>query len=294
VLQNSLKSPFLHSQILCNFLGIFPQIFLPPESFYSISNPILLQKSIKIYFSFYSFGFQPEQQFQPGLLPPFPAQPWPTSSLPFRPSRPVASPSLTGGSTLSVNPAVFHLPLEPPLPVRSVAAAPRAAVHPPPALGWSWIKPPPGRLPSPALARRPIDSPPRINVETDEFKTHRRRPPPTPHLTSHDPIKGAAQPFATFLIGSLSSELRVRGKKPPPICFSAVGHPPLPHRPLKPWVSFASLPSPSFPSRGELSETEATGGESSGEPLSGAAVRPPWTVARLLVHHSVSPAHQFF
>jgi hypothetical protein len=87
VLQNSLKSPLLHSQILCIFLGIFPQIFLPPKSFYSISNPILIQKSIKIDFSFYSFGFQPEQQFRPGLLPPFLAQLRPTSSLPFRPSR---------------------------------------------------------------------------------------------------------------------------------------------------------------------------------------------------------------
>jgi hypothetical protein len=48
--QNSLKSPFLHSQIRCNFLGIFPQIFLPPESLYSISNPILIHKSIKIDF----------------------------------------------------------------------------------------------------------------------------------------------------------------------------------------------------------------------------------------------------
>jgi hypothetical protein len=140
---------------------------------------------------FYSFGFQPEQQFRPGLLPPFPAQPRPTSSLPFRPSRPVASPSLTGGPTLSVSPAVFHLPPEPPPPVRSVATAPRAAIHPPPTLGWSWIEPPPDHLPSPALAQCPIDSPPRINVETDEFKTHRHRPPLTPHLTSHDPIKGS-------------------------------------------------------------------------------------------------------
>jgi hypothetical protein len=47
---NSLKSPFLPSQILCNFLGIFPQIFLPPESLYSISNRILIHKSIKIDF----------------------------------------------------------------------------------------------------------------------------------------------------------------------------------------------------------------------------------------------------
>jgi hypothetical protein len=224
VLQNSLKSPLLHSQILCNFLGIFSQIFLPPESFYSISNPILIQKSIKIDFSFYSFGFQPEQQFRPGLLPPFPAQfrpgllppfpaqPWPTSSLPFWPSRPVASPSLTGGPTLSVSPTVFHLPPEPP-PVRSFATAPRTAVHPPPALGWSWIKPPSGRLPSLALARRPIDSPPRINVETDEFKTHRLRPPPTPHLASHDPIKGVAH------------------------------HPLLPHNPLPHFSSVLSVPS---------------------------------------------------
>jgi hypothetical protein len=78
VLQNSLKSSFLHSQILCNFLGIFLQIFLPPESLYSFSNPIL-----KLIF-FYTFGFQPEQGIRPGLLPPFPAQPRPTSSL-FQP-----------------------------------------------------------------------------------------------------------------------------------------------------------------------------------------------------------------
>jgi hypothetical protein len=129
VLQNSLKSPFLPSQFLYNFLGIFPQIFLPPESLYSISNPILIQKSIKIDFSFYSFGFQPEQRFRPVLLPSFPAQPWPTSSLPFRPSRPVASPSLIGGPNLSVSPAVFflrepdrapppvHLPRADPLPL---------------------------------------------------------------------------------------------------------------------------------------------------------------------------------
>jgi hypothetical protein len=37
-------------KILCNFLGIFPQIFLPPESLYSISNPILIHKSIRIDF----------------------------------------------------------------------------------------------------------------------------------------------------------------------------------------------------------------------------------------------------
>jgi hypothetical protein len=48
--QNSLKSLFLHFQILCNFLGFFPQIFLPPESLYSICNPILIHKSIRIDF----------------------------------------------------------------------------------------------------------------------------------------------------------------------------------------------------------------------------------------------------
>jgi hypothetical protein len=37
-------------KILCNFLGIFPQIFLPPKSLYSISNPILIHKSIIIDF----------------------------------------------------------------------------------------------------------------------------------------------------------------------------------------------------------------------------------------------------
>jgi hypothetical protein len=85
VLQNSLKSPFLPSQILCNFLGIFPQIFLPPESLYLISNPILILKSIRIDFLLlYLISAQEIVSARPPLffsspaaahlLPPFPAQ----------------------------------------------------------------------------------------------------------------------------------------------------------------------------------------------------------------------------
>jgi hypothetical protein len=85
VLENSLKSPLLPSQILCNFLGIFPQIFLPLESLYSISNPILIQKSIKINFLLLYWisaravvSARPPPFFSSPaathLLPPFPAQ----------------------------------------------------------------------------------------------------------------------------------------------------------------------------------------------------------------------------
>jgi hypothetical protein len=85
VLKNSLKSPFLPSQILCNFLGFFPQIFLPPESLYSISNPILIYKLIKIDFLLLYWisaramvSAQPPPFFSSPaaahLLPPFPAQ----------------------------------------------------------------------------------------------------------------------------------------------------------------------------------------------------------------------------
>jgi hypothetical protein len=85
VLQNSLKSPFLPSQILCNLLENFPQIFLPLESIYSISNPILIQISIKIDFLFLFWisaramvSARPPPFFSSPaaghLLPPFPAQ----------------------------------------------------------------------------------------------------------------------------------------------------------------------------------------------------------------------------
>jgi hypothetical protein len=134
---------------------------------------------------------------------------------------------------------------------------------------------PSGKNPPPPAASDPSPRLPR------PYKRRCTPPPPSP------------QPFAAFLIISLGSNLRVREKKPPPICFSAAGLPPLPHCLLKPRVSFPSLPSPSFSSRGEFSETVATDGESSSELLSYAAVSPPWTAARLLVHCSVSPAHQF-
>jgi hypothetical protein len=76
---------FLPSQILCNFLGIFPQIFLPPESLYSISNPILINKSIRIDFLLlYLISVQEMVSARPPslfsslaaahLLPPCPAQ----------------------------------------------------------------------------------------------------------------------------------------------------------------------------------------------------------------------------
>jgi hypothetical protein len=52
------------------------------------------------------------------------------------------------------------------------------------------------------------------------------------------------------------------------ICFSAADLAPSPHHPSKPQVSFASLPSPSFSSRGELFVVVASYDESSGELLS--------------------------
>jgi hypothetical protein len=173
-----------------------------------------------------------------------------------------------------------------PSPSRTRMELDRTAARPP---SLSRTSSAPHRLPSPNQCRnRRVQNPPPSAASDPSPRL------PRPYKRLHTPPPPSPQPFATFLIVSLGSELRVREKKLPPICFSAAGHPLLPHRPLKPQVSFALLPSPSFPSRGELSETIATGGESSGEPLSGAAVRPPGTAARLLVHHSVSPAHQFF
>jgi hypothetical protein len=138
------------------------------------------------------------------------------------------------------SPAAAHL--LPPFPARRLPLTDR----------WAHPDSEPGRLPPPARAatahpvgcrrsarRRPSPShtrmeldrtatwppslsrtssaphrpPPRINVETDEFKTHRRRPPPTPHLASHDPIKGTAH------------------------------HPLLPHNPLPHFSSVLSVPS---------------------------------------------------
>jgi hypothetical protein len=129
---NSLKSPFLPSQILCNFLGIFPQIFLPPESHYSISNPILIHQSIRIDFLLlYLISAREMVLARPlplfsspavaHLLPPYPAQsarrcsacPFGLSPAPLvRFDRrllrlfdsAVASLLLIGGPTLSVSP----------------------------------------------------------------------------------------------------------------------------------------------------------------------------------------------
>jgi hypothetical protein len=112
------------------------------------------------------------------------------------------------------------------------------------------------------LRPRPLTSPPR------PYKRHRTSPHPSPET------------FAAFLIICLGSKVRVDEKKLPPICFPAAGLPPLPHRPLKPRVSFVSLPSPSFSICGDFSETVATGGKSSGELWPPATVRStvdPWT-----------------
>jgi hypothetical protein len=120
-------------KILCNFLGIFPQIFLPPEYLYSISNPILIHKSIRIDFLLLYLisagemvSARPPPLFSSPaathLLPPCLAQSaHRCSACPFRPSpaplvhfgrhllclsdSAVASLSLTGGPTLSVSPA---------------------------------------------------------------------------------------------------------------------------------------------------------------------------------------------
>jgi hypothetical protein len=118
-------------KIQCNFLGIFPQIFLPPESLYSISNPILIHKSIRIDFLLLYLilaremvSARPPPLFSSPAtahhLPPCPAQSARhCSACPFRPSpaplvrfdrrllrlsdSAVASLSLTGGPTLSVS-----------------------------------------------------------------------------------------------------------------------------------------------------------------------------------------------
>jgi hypothetical protein len=60
----------------------FSQIFLPPESLYSISNPILIHKSIRI--DFLLLYLISAQEIVSAWPPPyFPAQLRPTSSLPF-------------------------------------------------------------------------------------------------------------------------------------------------------------------------------------------------------------------
>jgi hypothetical protein len=78
--------------------------------------------------------------------------------------------------------------------------------------------------------------------------------PPQPYKRHHTPPHPHPQHFAAFLIVSLGSKLIVYEKKPPLICLYVAGLPQSPHHPPKPLVSFASLPSPSFSSRSELSE----------------------------------------
>jgi hypothetical protein len=134
-------------RFLCSKIHSSPHSFLP--KFCAIF------WELKLIF-FYSFGFQPEQWFQPGLLPSLPAQPRPTSSLPFRPSLPIASPSLTSGPTLSVSPAVFFLrkPDRAPPP----AHLPRGTPLP---LPWQNESAPlPAHLPD-SLFHLPISSPTR-------------------------------------------------------------------------------------------------------------------------------------
>jgi hypothetical protein len=92
--------------------------------------------------------------------------------------------------------------------------------------------------------------------------------PPRPYKRCHTPTPISPQPFAAFLIVSLSAKLLVCEGKASLICFSTVGLPPSVHHPPKPRVSFASFPSPHFPSRSELSVVVASCGESSGELLS--------------------------
>jgi hypothetical protein len=138
VLQNSLKSPFLPSQILHNFLGIFPQIFLPLESLYSISNPILIQKSIKIYFLLLFWisaremvsARPPPFLSSPAaahLLPPFQAQP--THRLPLTDmwAHPVSEPGrllppeARPGATAATSPVRSRCPDDPSSPRNGTA-----------------------------------------------------------------------------------------------------------------------------------------------------------------------------
>jgi hypothetical protein len=71
----------------------FSQIFLPPKSFYSNSNPIFNPENQLKLILFYSFGFQPEKQIRPSR----PASPPPGLGLPAGPSRlahrPISSPA---------------------------------------------------------------------------------------------------------------------------------------------------------------------------------------------------------
>jgi hypothetical protein len=103
------------------FSGNFPQIFLPPESLYSISNPILIQKSIKIDFLLLFWisaramvSARPPPFFSSPaaahLLPSFPAQPRPS---PPSLSGPVCpSPPLTDRWAHPVSEPSCLLPLE--------------------------------------------------------------------------------------------------------------------------------------------------------------------------------------
>jgi hypothetical protein len=95
------------------FWEFFPQIFLPPESLYSISNPILIHKSIRIDFLLlYLISAREMVSARPPplfsspaaahLLPPCPAQS--ARRLLHLSDSAVASLSLTGGPTLSVSP----------------------------------------------------------------------------------------------------------------------------------------------------------------------------------------------
>jgi hypothetical protein len=172
-----------------------------------------------------------------------------------------------------------------PSPSRTQTELNQTAAQPP---SLSCTSSAPQRLPSP------------IQCWNHRVKIHRRRPPPTPHLASHNPMNCTAHhpllphnplPHSSSFL-SVPSFMPARRScrrfaSPLPAYLGSHCH-------LKPQVSFASLPSPSFSCRSELFETVATGSESSGELLSYITVSPPWTAARLLVHCSVSPAHQFF
>jgi hypothetical protein len=182
VLQNSLKSQFLPSQILCNFLENFPQIFLSLESLYSISNPILIEKSIKINFLLL-FGIlaramvlarPPPFLSSPAvahICPPFPAQPAYCLPLTDKWAHPVSEPGrllppeARSGAAAATSPACsrrpddpsspgngasfplpLHCPLTPPFPSHNQRIEGLKGAPPPPVV--PLIAPPPSRPPA--------------------------------------------------------------------------------------------------------------------------------------------------
>jgi hypothetical protein len=178
----------------------FSQIFLPPKSFYSNSNPIFNPENQLKLILFYSFGFQPEKQIRPGLLsfvfqpsrgpspPSLPAQAaWPTVPHPS----PQAGPSLSARASLAYSRKyVFlfetRLPSVPPSlssladmwtphvsSFFSTAPAATPAASPPPRLARA----PPGAPSSPGNGAAPsLPAAPSFPLPSVPIQSRNRRP----------------------------------------------------------------------------------------------------------------------